>query len=124
MSVEISLDEAQPARPRAAPLADDLLRGAAAIAEFVYGDPEAQPARPRAAPLADDLLRGAAEIAEFVFGDPAERRRVYHLATEVKEECRLPVFRLGNILCARRSTLLRWVARQESYSSTRKHGRG
>jgi hypothetical protein len=68
-----------------------------------------------ATPLADDLLRGAAEIAQFVFGDPAERRRVYHLATEVKQENRIPVFRLGNLLCARRSTLLRWIAEQEGH---------
>ncbi len=71
------------------------------------------PAQPSAAALADDLLRGAAEIARFVFGNAAERRRVYHLATEVKQESRIPVFRLGNLLCARRSTLLRWIAEQE-----------
>lgn len=79
-------------------------------------DPSLNPdrsAEPAATPLAKDLLRGAAEIAEFVFGNAAERRRVYHLATEVKEESRIPVFRLGNLLCARRSTLLRWIAEQE-----------
>ena len=60
--------------------------------------------------LADDLLRGADEIAEFIFGTPGCRRKVYYLA-----ECsRLPVFRLGSVLCARRSVLLNWIAGQES----------
>jgi hypothetical protein len=69
---------------------------------------EAEPA------LADDLLRGAQEIAEFMFGDRTERRQVYHLASEVRAEDRLPVFRLGAILCARKSTLLAWVAKREA----------
>jgi hypothetical protein len=63
--------------------------------------------------LADDLLRGADEIAEFIFGDRGSRRKVYYLA-----ECsRLPVFRLGSVLCARRSVLLNWIAGQESRAS-------
>jgi hypothetical protein len=60
--------------------------------------------------LADDLLRGAHEIAEFIFGEPASRRKVYYLA----EYTRLPVFRLGSQLCARRSVLLKWIATQEN----------
>jgi hypothetical protein len=60
--------------------------------------------------LADDLLRGADSIAEFIFGTPGCRRKVYYLA-----ECsRLPVFRLGSVLCARRSVLLNWIAGQEN----------
>jgi hypothetical protein len=60
--------------------------------------------------LADDLLRGADEIAAFIFGSRGSRRKVYYLA-----ECtRLPVFRLGSVLCARRSVLLDWIAGQES----------
>ncbi len=60
--------------------------------------------------LADDLLRGADEIASFIFGERGSRRKVYYLA-----ECaRLPVFRLGAVLCARRSVLMRWIASQES----------
>ena len=60
--------------------------------------------------LADDLLRGADEIAAFIFGSRESRRKVYYLA-----ECsRLPVFRLGSLLCARRSVLMRWIAGQES----------
>lgn len=60
--------------------------------------------------LADDLLRGADEIAEFIFGARGSRRKVYYLA----ETSHLPVFRLGAVLCARRSVLLRWIAGQES----------
>jgi hypothetical protein len=60
--------------------------------------------------LADDLLRGANEIAKFIFGARGSRRKVYYLA-----ECtRIPVFRLGSVLCARRSVLLNWIAGQES----------
>ncbi len=61
-------------------------------------------------PLADDILRGADEIAEFIFGDRASRRKVYYLA-----ECtKLPIFRLGSVLCARKSVLLQWISGQES----------
>jgi hypothetical protein len=60
--------------------------------------------------LADDMLRGADEIAEFIFGERGSRRKVYYLA-----ECtKLPVFRLGSVLCARRSVLINWIACQES----------
>lgn len=59
--------------------------------------------------LALDLLCGAEAIAEFLFGDRRQRRKVYHLA----ETTRFPVFRLGARLCARRSVLLQWIARQE-----------
>ena len=60
--------------------------------------------------LADDILRGAEEIARFIFGAQGSRRQVYYLA-----ECsRLPVFRLGSVLCARRSVLLSWISAQES----------
>lgn len=61
-------------------------------------------------PLADDMLRGADKIAEFMFGNPGERRKIYHLA----EKSRLPVFRLGSVLCARKSVLLAWITEQEA----------
>ena len=70
------------------------------ITEAEYPTPE----------LADDLLRGADEIAEFIFGKRGGRRKVYYLA----ETSHLPVFRLGAVLCARRSVLLRWIAGQET----------
>lgn len=60
--------------------------------------------------LADDILRGADEIAEFIFGKKGGRRKIYYLA----ETSHLPVFRLGAVLCARKSVLLRWIAGQES----------
>lgn len=61
-------------------------------------------------PLADDMLRGADKIAEFIFGDSRERRKIYHLS----EKSRLPVFRLGAVLCARKSVLLAWISEQEA----------
>ena len=63
-----------------------------------------------APPLGSDLLRGADEIALFLFGDKGERRKVYHLA----ETSKIPFFRLGSMLCARRSVLLKWIEAQES----------
>jgi hypothetical protein len=60
--------------------------------------------------LAGDLLRGADEIAAFIFGARASRRKIYYLA----ETSHLPVFRLGSMLCARRSVIERWIAGQES----------
>lgn len=59
--------------------------------------------------LAPDLLRGAEEISEFLFGTRNQRRKVYHLA----ETSKLPLFRLGSLLCARRSVLMDWIASQE-----------
>lgn len=67
------------------------------------------PTPPPQQELSSDLLRGADKIAEFLFGDARDRRKVYHLA----ETSRLPVFRLGAVLCARRSVLLEWIRRQE-----------
>ena len=64
--------------------------------------------------LCNDLLRGADEIAEFMFGDKSKRRRVYHLMS------RLPVFRLGNTVCARKSSLISMIQDQEATSAGRK----
>ncbi|MFN3348885.1 DNA-binding protein [Pseudorhodoplanes sp.] len=60
--------------------------------------------------LADDLLRGADEIAKFVFGSAKHRRKVYYYASA---KLRMPTFRIGAIICARRSTLLQWIEQQE-----------
>jgi hypothetical protein len=60
--------------------------------------------------LAGDMLCGADEIARFLFGSQGSRRKVYYLAACT----RIPVFRLGTKLCARRSVLLEWIASQES----------
>ena len=57
-------------------------------------------------PIAADILRGADDIAAFLGLD---KRAVYHAASRNK----LPTFRLGAIICARRSTLMAWIAEQE-----------
>lgn len=57
--------------------------------------------------LADDLLRGADEIAAFT---GTKRRQVYHLA----QTSRLPVFKIGSILCARKSRIIAWIEEQEA----------
>lgn len=59
--------------------------------------------------FAKDMLRGADEIAQFLYGDPGLRRKVYHLVAT----SHLPVFKLGAMICARRSVLLKWIADQE-----------
>lgn len=56
--------------------------------------------------LAADILRGANQIAEYL-GFP--RRTVYHAVAKGH----LPAFRIGDILCARRSTLTAWISQQE-----------
>ena len=61
-------------------------------------------------PLAADILRGADELAQYLFGDKSQRRRVYHLAATSN----LPIFKLGSMICARKSILINWIAEQES----------
>ena len=63
--------------------------------------------------LADDLLVGARAISRFMFGTTKERRRVYWLV----ETGQIPTFRLGTAICARKSTILRDVARREVTSA-------
>ena len=41
--------------------------------------------------------------------DPEKRRKVYHAVANAG----LPVFRIGGVICARRCTLVRWIADQE-----------
>ena len=73
----------------------------------------AGPATGEACPaLADDLLRGADAIAQFVFGDVRQRRKVYYYASEAK--VKLPIFRIGNVICARKSKLIDWIEQQEA----------
>jgi hypothetical protein len=61
------------------------------------------------AELAGDVIEGADAIAEFLFGSKKYRRRVYYLA----ESSTLPIFRLGSVLCARKSVLLEFISSQE-----------
>lgn len=63
--------------------------------------------------LSDDLLRGADKIAEFIFGDKSKTRAIYHIAST----SRLPHFKLGAVLCARKSQLIAWIADQEKRNS-------
>ncbi|MDP2739388.1 MAG: hypothetical protein Q8O82_12005 [Pseudorhodobacter sp.] len=61
--------------------------------------------------LGDDLLRGADEIARYMFGDVKHRRKVYYLTGEAAKG--LPHFKIGSLICARKSTLMNWIAEQE-----------
>lgn len=60
--------------------------------------------------LAADILRGADAIAKHL-GFP--RRAIYHLVSKGG----LPSFRLGETVCARRSTLANWISEQERAAS-------
>lgn len=62
--------------------------------------------------LDHDVMRGAEVIAEFIYGDRRHRRRIYHLI----ETSQLPHFKLGALVCARKSTLLAWIEQQEQRS--------
>jgi hypothetical protein len=73
-------------------------------------NPCTSPTKQSTSPLAGDILHGADGIAEFLYGDRKLRRKVYNLV----ETARLPHFRLGAVICARRSVLLDWIQAQES----------
>lgn len=62
--------------------------------------------------LADDMLEGARAITKFVYKRVTRRnlRKIYYLAQNTK----LPVFRLGSVLCARKSVLLEFIQIQEN----------
>ena len=81
---------------------DRLLKGAALLEEPPTNSAE----------LAGDILHGAAAIAHCLYGHEKHRRKVYNL----NETNRLPHFRLGSSLCARRSVLLAWITAQEQGS--------
>nr|WP_295831158.1 hypothetical protein [uncultured Azospirillum sp.] len=55
--------------------------------------------------IAHDLLQGAEAIGAFMGLDP---RQVYY------QSKRLPIFKIGALICARKSTLIRWIEEQES----------
>ena len=57
--------------------------------------------------IADDLLQGAGAIAEFT-GLP--ERRIYAMTSKQK----IPTFRIGGTLCARKSRLMEWFEDLES----------
>jgi hypothetical protein len=64
------------------------------------------------APLGGDILHGADGIAAFLYGNAKHRRKVYNLV----ETNRLPHFRLGAVICARKSVLHSWIKTQEERS--------
>lgn len=57
--------------------------------------------------LAADLLKGADAIADFLGMD---RRQVYFAVSKN----RLPTFRIGAGVFARKSTLIAWISKQEA----------
>ena len=57
-------------------------------------------------PLAADILQGASAIAAWT---GFKTRTVYHLAATGA----LPTFKVGDLVCARKSTLDAWIAVQE-----------
>lgn len=61
-------------------------------------------------PLNGDLLRGAEAIGGWL---GISEKWVRELATNG----RLPVFRIGNTICARKSTMYSWIAEQERRSA-------
>jgi hypothetical protein len=69
--------------------------------------------RPNPSPaLGGDILHGADGIAAFLYGNAKHRRKVYNLV----ETNRLPHFRLGAVICARKSVLHSWIMAQEERS--------
>lgn len=66
---------------------------------------------PAAGSLAGDILYGADAIAEFMYGSTTARRAVYNLV----QNKRIPHFRIGATVCARKSVLLSWIAEQEQH---------
>ena len=71
---------------------------------------EAQQAVSDGTVRAGDLLYGVSAIAKFL---GVEVRQARHQC----ESGRLPTFKLGQIICGRRSTLWRWLAEQETDQS-------
>ncbi len=59
--------------------------------------------------LKDDMLVGAEAMSDFI---GISRRQVYAWVLSGN----LPTFRVGNLICARRSTLLKWISTQEGQS--------
>ena len=91
-------------------LADPLdgLQANGKLAELLASAARSNSTQPPRA-LAGDILYGADQIAEFLYGDRKCRRKVYNLI----DGSRLPHFRLGASICARRSVLFDWIVDQE-----------
>ena len=67
--------------------------------------------------FAKDMLRGAETISAWLYGNSGQRRKVYHLVATSN----IPIFKLGSMICARKSVLLRWVETQEGRHANDNH---
>src|SRR5689334_15747202 len=63
--------------------------------------------------FAEDLLRGADVVGQFLYGSREPRRKVRRKVYHLVATSTLPVFKLGSMICARKSVLLRWIQDQE-----------
>ena len=62
--------------------------------------------------LENDILEGAQEIADFLRIKP---RKVYAATSEAPDgRPRIPVYRIGRTIFARKSTLREWIRQQEA----------
>lgn len=75
--------------------------------------------------IGEDLMRGADEIRVFLFGETAQdkqaeadTRAVYHLATKGE----LGLFKLGGVLCGRKSTILAAIEHKERSAAAKASG--
>ena len=66
--------------------------------------------------ISDDLLFGAGKIAEFLFGDMKHRPRIYHLTNGAANG--IPYFKIGQITCASKRAILRWITEQEEQNGS------
>lgn len=62
--------------------------------------------------IAQDIAYGAEAIAVML---GLTGRQVYRLS----ERARLPIFRIGGTICARRSTVMAWIEEQEQAARAR-----
>jgi hypothetical protein len=119
VSVTDVIEDQQPARPRGRPpksVSKGRPRGRPPKARNRPPVAAPQSEQPGVSPLASDLLRGADAITEFIYGESDDqlRNQTYHLASKkVPAGRRLPVFHMGTLICARRSTIMRWIEAQE-----------
>lgn len=62
-----------------------------------------------------DILHGCDQIAHFMFknDDTQHQRKVYRLHALDKRP-KFPTFKLGGVLCARRSAILKYIEDQEN----------
>ena len=70
--------------------------------------------------FSDDFLEGARAIACFVYNDPERVRTIYYLY----EKCRIPCFKMGATICARKSAIIEWIKTQEERCGASKAKKG